>query len=181
MIVTREQYGVPQTNSRLSALPKPVGMAVIHHTAGAAGSDFHATVRGLHRFATRSRVLGGKGLTDVQYHYLVAPDGTIFQGRANAANGDLAVGAHTPGWNHNTIAVCLLGNFQTGTPTPSAIEATIRVLDFLNAFGFLRPDSFIVGHRDLGGLNGSYRTACPGNALYAALWQIRDGYALAAA
>jgi hypothetical protein len=64
---------------------------------------------------------------DIGYHYLIDPDGRVFQGR------DLAwQGAHAKGENNvQNIGICLLGNFDEEHPTAAALESLRKLLDSL--------------------------------------------------
>jgi peptidoglycan recognition protein len=46
------------------------------------------------------------GWSDIGYNFLVGGDGNIYEGR-----GWIRVGAHTPGYNINSMGICLIGNF----------------------------------------------------------------------
>jgi hypothetical protein len=99
----------------------------------------------------------------------------LYEGR-----GDGVLGAHFSGTNSGTMGVCVIGNFETATPTNQAIdmlqdliawEATDKNIDVLaqsthNASGLYLYN--ISGHRDSGS-----GTACPGDNLYNMLPSIR--------
>lgn len=56
--------------------------------------EFVRIVRGWHK---------EKGFSDIGYHYLVMPDGTFAAGRPLSLDG-----AHTLGWNKNTLGIVLV-------------------------------------------------------------------------
>jgi hypothetical protein len=64
---------------------------------------------------------------DIGYHFLIDPQGRVFQGR------DLAwQGAHARGDNNvQNIGICLLGNFDEEHPTKDALESLRKLLDTL--------------------------------------------------
>jgi len=64
---------------------------------------------------------------DIGYHYLIDPEGRVFQGR------DLVwQGAHAKGDNNvQNIGICLLGNFDDEHPTEAALESLRKLLDEL--------------------------------------------------
>jgi len=63
-----------------------------------------------------------KGWADVGYHYVVRKNGGIEIGR------DLSlVGAHCLGRNHDSVGVCITGDFWKYEPTLSQINACNRI------------------------------------------------------
>ena len=64
---------------------------------------------------------------DIGYHFLIDPEGRVFQGR------DLAwQGAHAKGDNNvQNIGICVLGNFDEEKPTAAALESLRNLLDDL--------------------------------------------------
>ena len=64
---------------------------------------------------------------DIGYHFLIDPQGRVFQGR------DLAwQGAHARGDNNvQNIGICLLGNFDEEHPSTEALESLRKLLDSL--------------------------------------------------
>jgi hypothetical protein len=137
----------------------------------------------------------GNGWVDIGYHFAVAPDGRIFEGRwaRNYAPGQVHSGEDTSGrivtaahaLDHNTgsLGVVVLGNLADRQATPAAFDAVARIIAWkfgprgIGAYGsapYVRlsdggtdvfPD--ICGHRDV------FPTACPGS-LYVDLPRLRD-------
>ena len=158
-IIPREEWGAaaPKSSIRRSVWPSASAL-VLHHSAGSAPpvtaelrQDVSA-IRGIDRFHyyTRGWRSGGVG-----YSYLVTPSGRIFEGR-----GLNSVGAHTPGHNATSPAVCIVGDYRSKPPTEDSIRAVAWLLRYLKR-------DRIVGHRDY------YSTTCPGDAGYSALGRIR--------
>jgi hypothetical protein len=112
----------------------------LHHTAtGNDDVDPAGTVRAIYAYHTVDN-----GWRDIGYHYLVGPDGTVFEGRwsgdlgstwqddtysqacaaggngadfahaSTEADADLVVGAHAGGYNTGNVGVALLGSFAAG-------------------------------------------------------------------
>ncbi len=151
---------------------KKIRKVVIHHTAETGvknGRTADEVMRAIYRYHTVSR-----GWGDIGYHYIIAPDGTIFEGRAG---GDKVVGGHVYCNNVGTIGVALMGNFNQDDPTGPQIVALGKLLprlaqkyelDLTTESSFHgKKTSNLLGHRDLGA------TACPGNFMYALLPDIR--------
>ncbi len=145
---------------------------VIHHTAETGvskGRNADEVMRAIYRYHTVSR-----GWGDIGYHYVIAPDGTIFEGRAGGMG---VVGGHVYCNNIGTIGVALMGNFNEHDPTSPQIVALGKLLPRLAAeyeldltaeswyHGKKTPN--LLGHRDLGA------TACPGESLHAMLPDFR--------
>ena len=136
---------------------------VIHHT-GMPGADKDSTAEAIHEFHQKTNGWAGIG-----YHYLIRKNGMIEQGRKPEA-----IGAHAYHYNKPSIGVSLAGNFDIGRPTESQMDSLKELVLWLCLKYRLDPlkKGVIVGHRDLND------TACPGDALYSRLDEIR--YAAAA-
>jgi len=139
---------------------------VIHHSASA-----NATPQGM-----RDYHMNVRGWDELGYHFVVGNgvnygDGQVFIGQRWKSQ---MHGAHckTPGnhYNDHGIGICLIGDFQTGRPTPKQLDSVARLVRFLmNECGI--PQSQILTH---GGITG--KTACPGrNFSLSAVIQRIDG------
>ena len=169
----------------------PAQKLTVHHTDTANGDvDPAATVRAIYRYHAVDRAFG-----DIGYHYLVAEDGRVFEGRwsgtdgdpAHDATGKVVTGAHVGGWNSGNVGVALLGTLTTQAPKPAARSALESVLADLAGRHGISPTGSgtytnpvngatwsgpnIPGHRDFAA------TECPGGALYAQLPSIRSAVA----
>lgn len=160
---------------------------VIHHSATSNDiSDPYAAVRSIYLYHTQVN-----GWSDIGYNYLVAPDGTVFQGRDDMglADPDDIVGAHMCGVNSKTMGICVLGNFSNQMPPEKALDALAGLIkwktekDKIPIFGRkmhaigpasanLPPQNLaqVCGHRE--GCRPSY-TECPGNTLFENLETIK--------
>lgn len=137
-----------------------VSQLVVHHTVSAnSASDWAATVRGFYDYHVNTL-----GWSDIGYNWLVAPDGTIFQGRAHRPNGNTNVrGAHAGGHNSYTMGLSYIGTYSNVNPTQAAFESGAQVLAWKAEERGIDP-SLIRGHRNY------KQTSCPGDALYARLF-----------
>jgi hypothetical protein len=128
------------------------------------------------------------GWDDLGYNFFVYRCGGIYEGRTGSVDRDVR-GAHTEGFNTDTIGIAALGNFGPGQKVPTAMlraiaEVAAWKLDpSVNPLGKVHLTSTndgsrfpkgttatlnaISGHRDV------YETDCPGQALYNALPWIR--------
>lgn len=94
-----------------------------------------------------------RGWPGIGYHFVVCPDGSLYQTAPLAAAVNHA-GRH----NASSIALCLLGNFIDGlAPPPQQLDAAGRLAAHLIAQHGAGFDD-IVGHQELDGS----ATACPG-------------------
>lgn len=113
--------------------------------------DPFVKIRGLQAWGQRD-----KGWPDVPYHFLIAPDGRIFEGRSLEFEGE----TNTEYDVHGHALVQLWGNFDVQKVTQAQLDATVQLLAWLCASEDLTSDS-IASHRDW-----STQTSCPGRDLY---------------
>jgi len=159
---------------------------LVHHTAS---PNNYATARGLIRQTYSFQTGPEKRWPDVCYEFFIGRDGDVWEGRAGALAGPVVADA-TGGSQGFAQLVCLLGDFTSVLPTPAARASLAKVLAWLavrygidispgatTSFvsrgsqrwpaGTRVTTSTIAGHRDM-----SY-TACPGDAFYPVLSQVR--------
>jgi hypothetical protein len=159
---------------------------LVHHTAS---SNSYSSAAGLIQATYSFHTSSAKGWNDVCYEFFIGRDGDVWEGRAGALTGPVIADA-TGGSQGFAQLICLLGDFTSQLPTDAAQESLVMMLAWLA--GRYRIDitpgattSFIsrgsqrwragtaittdtiAGHRDM-----SY-TACPGDALYPTLPDIR--------
>lgn len=159
-----------------------VERAYVHHTAifpeyGPEESD--DLIRAICRFHRDRR-----GFDDIGYNFVIDRYGTIFQGRAGGILRPV-VGAHASGFNHGSVGIALLGNFETHEVPPAALASLDRLLAWLFEWYGIDPYALtphvstggdttphpagtvlmlpaIVGHRQT-----ATNTSCPGEHLFA--------------
>lgn len=94
-----------------------------------------------------------RGFADIGYHYVIDPQGRVWEGRSVAYQG-----AHVHDNNENNLGILVLGNFERQTPTAAATAA-------LDAFLASQMDRYRVPmgrvktHREI------TVTECPGESL----------------
>ena len=145
-IVSRAEWGAVAARSTTPLRPERVNLFVLHHTTGSyRGQRSVQQIQAFHQGPERK-------WADVGYNFLVAPDGTVYEGR-----GWGFAGAHARGKNSESIGVAFIGDGSKEMPAAakSAVLELLRQAE--ERFGPLRT----VGHRDVG------TTACPGDAIYA--------------
>lgn len=168
--------------------PKPnrttstVNHCVIHHSAGSnTDSNYVNTLRNIYLLHTQSN-----GWDDIGYNYIIAPNGLIFAGRdaLGAGDEDNIVGAHFCAKNSGTMGICLLGNYNTITPSESLINSLSHLLTWklvkenISAHdSFIHPNGIgtalpvITMHRS------GCATICPGDSMALMLTALRDDVA----
>ncbi|MCD4535858.1 peptidoglycan recognition protein [Nocardioides sp. cx-169] len=157
----------------------------VHHTASSNSytrAQVPAILRGMYRYHTASL-----GWFDLGYNFVVDRFGRAWVGRSGGPDRPVR-GAHTLGFNHNSVGIAVLGNFEATRPTTKAVTAVVRLAAWKldrhrrDAGGTVAVTSegsdryasgaqvrlpVIDGHRD------TNETACPGAHLYDRLPGIR--------
>ncbi|MFE0433360.1 peptidoglycan recognition protein [Streptomyces nigra] len=186
-IVTRRGWGANERwrESRFVYTSK-VKAAFVHHTA--TGSKYTcaqapSVIRGIYRYHVVSM-----GWRDIGYNFLVDKCGNIYEGRAGGV-AKAVLGAHTRGFNTNSMGVAVLGSYGSTKPSKSALKAVARLTAWkLGLYGanprgktYLTSGggnlyrkgknvrlNVISGHRD------GFSTECPGLQLYRKLGSARS-------
>ncbi|MFJ4847479.1 N-acetylmuramoyl-L-alanine amidase [Streptomyces sp. NPDC088733] len=162
-----------------------VDAVFVHHSA--TGNDYDCSdapslIRSIYRYHIKS-----SGWRDIGYNFLVDKCGTIYEGRGGGVAKSV-FGAHTLGFNADSMGVAVLGTFSDDKPSEAALDAVARLAAWkLGIYGhnpagtaYLLSGgsnkyrkgvrvSFnsISGHRD------GFATECPGTVLYDDLGYIR--------
>jgi N-acetylmuramoyl-L-alanine amidase len=138
---------------------KPVAI-LVHHTGSPQKpeSTLAAKMQGLQRFSqAREKLADGRmkpAWPDVPYHFYIAADGKIAEGRDINAVGDTNTGYDPTGF----IQVVVEGNFETETLSDAQATALQDLLQWLkDSYGVT--SSAILAHND------KAQTACPGKDL----------------
>ncbi|MBF0371739.1 MAG: N-acetylmuramoyl-L-alanine amidase [Magnetococcales bacterium] len=125
-------------------IKRAISLLIIHCAATPNGKDFSAdTIRSWHTDPPPR----GRGWSDIGYHFVIRPDGTVEPGRSLER-----VGAHAKGHNRHSIGICMVG---TDRFTPAQWLA-LRVL--VGGLEAMLDDVKVRGHRDL----PKVRKSCPG-------------------
>ncbi|MFG2313130.1 N-acetylmuramoyl-L-alanine amidase [Streptomyces sp. NPDC048566] len=185
-IVTRKGWGADERlRERGFVYSKKVKAAFVHHTASGNNytcSQAPSLIRGIYRYHVVSL-----GWRDIGYNFLVDKCGTLYEGRAGGV-AKAVLGAHTLGFNTDSMGIAVLGSFQTTKPSGAALKAIARLTAWkLGLYGgnprgktYLKSGggnlyrkgknvrlNVISGHRD------GYATECPGRLLYGKLGSAR--------
>lgn len=159
---------------------------LVHHTAS---SNSYASAMSVIRATYLFHTSSAKGWNDVCYEFFIGHDGDVWEGRAGGLTGPVVADA-TGGSQGFAQLICLLGDFTSELPTAAAQVSLVNVLAWLAGrysidinpgatttfvsrgsqrwpAGASVSTDTIAGHRDM-----SY-TACPGDAFYPLLPEIR--------
>ena len=105
-----------------------------------------------------------KGWGDIGYHFIVDPQGAVWQGRAL-----LWQGAHVKDRNEGNVGVLVLGNFDSTRPTAAQLDAIERQIAGLLRIYRVSATS-VRSHQEWPGA----ATACPGRHMQAKMNGVRD-------
>jgi hypothetical protein len=189
VIITRAQWGADESIRRGSpSYNSTVKVGFVHHTASS--NDYTreqaaAMVRGIYAYHVKSN-----GWSDIGYNYLVDRFGRAYEGRYGGLD-RFVVGAHTGGFNRDSFAVSLLGDFRTVPPSAETLATLSDVLAWKLGSAYRDPlgtatltsagggtsrysagskveFEVVSGHRDAG------NTTCPGDTVYSQLPAVRS-------
>ncbi len=131
----------------------------IHHTATSQGKNTSASLRGMQRYHQQE-----KGWVDIAYHYLIAADGKIYEGR-NAAY----IGSSSTAYPlDNNLMIALIGNFEKYPPSEQAVSA-LKNLVLNRLVNYQLKPTVVYTHGE------QADTLCPGR--YLKDWYVNQGKA----
>jgi hypothetical protein len=151
---------------------------IVHHAAGSnTATAYTEVVRNIYFYHTQSN-----GWNDVGYNFLVAQDGTIYEGRDGQGkmDGDNVLGAHFCSKNTGTMGICLLGDYMTAQPTTKSLESLAKLIGWKMKKDNLEPlakSTHATSNETLNNISGhrdGCSTDCPGTNLYAKLEEVRQ-------
>lgn len=119
---------------------------VIHHTATNPDTTIHQINEWHKQRGFPESSLG----SHIGYHFVIPPDGTIYQPRR-----ENEIGAHSVP-NDGKIGICLIGNFGITEPKTQQLDALIELV---NALKKTYNITDVMGHRECN------PTECPGDNL----------------
>ncbi|MET9698428.1 peptidoglycan recognition protein [Streptomyces sp. NPDC006529] len=186
-VVSRSAWGAREQPGNDPVYGKDVKAVFVHHTAQTNAydcTDSAALMRGLQTLHVRTN-----GWKDLGYNFVVDKCGTVFEGRRGGADRPVT-GAHTLGFNTDTMGVAVIGEYSSQEPSDAAMSAVARLAAWkLGRYGYdprgsvtltsgLDNGKFRAGHRArferISGHRDAFSTECPGTALYRRLPEIRD-------
>ncbi|MGK5543996.1 N-acetylmuramoyl-L-alanine amidase [Streptomyces sp. URMC 127] len=186
-IVTRAGWGADESLRESGFVyTGAVRAAFVHHTASGnrySCSQSASVIRGIYRYHVVS-----SGWRDLGYNFLIDKCGTIYEGRSGGVARPVK-GAHTLGFNSNSMGIAVLGTYGTTNPSTAAVDAVADLTAWkLGLFGANPAGTtslvsgggnlykkgtkvrlkVISGHRD------GFSTECPGDRLYRKLGTARS-------
>ncbi|MBL8204071.1 MAG: N-acetylmuramoyl-L-alanine amidase [Blastocatellia bacterium] len=179
--LTRKQWHCPETSFKSKQQSARVTHLIVHHTATTNEvQDWPAVVRTIWNFHAVTN-----GWRDLGYHYLIDPQGVIYEGRAG---GDKSAGIHFSCANTGTLGIAMVGNYLSTAPNGDALQSLEKLLatkcqqfnldplgaGFHASTGLKLPH--IAGHLDANASKSHHvcaGTHCPGERLYSLLPEIR--------
>ncbi|MBB4887133.1 peptidoglycan recognition protein [Streptomyces netropsis] len=186
-IVTRAGWGADESiRERGFVYTKTVRAAFVHHTASGnkyTCSQSASVIRGIYRYHVQS-----SGWRDMGYNFLVDKCGTIYEGRSGGV-AKAVMGAHTLGFNSNSMGIAVLGTFGSSTPPTAAVDAVAKLTawklglfgrnplgstSLVSAGGNLFKKGTKVRLKVISGHRDGYATECPGDLLYKKLGKARS-------
>ncbi|MEE1755975.1 peptidoglycan recognition protein family protein [Streptomyces sp. SP18CS02] len=189
-IVTRKGWGADESlRARDFIYTTSVQAAFVHHSA--TGNNYTcaeapSVLRGIYRYHVQS-----SGWRDFGYNFAVDKCGNIYEGRAGGV-AKAVMGAHTLGFNTNSMGIAVLGTYGSTAAPASALTAVAKLTAWklglygkdprakttltsgggnLYAKGKKVSLNTISGHRD------GFATECPGALLYDKLGTARTASA----
>lgn len=105
----------------------------------------------------------GRGWADIGYHYVVDPQGRVWEGR-----GLQYQGAHVKDQNENNLGILVLGNFDVQTPSSSALAS-------LDKFVVTQMQRYNIALSNVRTHQERDQTACPGRMLQSYMVRTRSG------
>ncbi|PZH15772.1 N-acetylmuramoyl-L-alanine amidase [Streptomyces sp. NTH33] len=189
-IVTRRGWGADESlRGRGFVYSKKVEAAFVHHTSS--GNNYTcaqapSVIRSIYRYHVKSM-----GWRDIGYNFLIDKCGTLYEGRAGGV-AKAVLGAHTLGFNTDSVGIAVIGSYGTSKPSSAAVTAVARLTAWKLGLYGMNPSgktyltsgggnlyqkgkrvrlNVISGHRD------GFSTDCPGRQLYGKLGTARSSAA----
>ncbi|MFE7510483.1 peptidoglycan recognition protein [Streptomyces sp. NPDC057540] len=189
-IITRKGWGADESiREKGFVYTKTIKAAFVHHSA--TGNNYTCSkaptvLRSIYRYHVLS-----SGWRDFGYNFAVDKCGNIYEGRAGGVAKPV-LGAHTLGFNTNSMGIAVLGTFTKSNPPAAVVTAVARLTAWKLGLHGVNPKgtsklvsgggnlykkgttvrfNSIAGHRD------GFATECPGARLYGKLGTARTSSA----
>ncbi len=185
-LVSRQRWGAdPSLRNGKPRYNAGIRQVVVHHTASGndyTRADVPGILRGMYRYHTQSL-----GWFDLGYNFVVDRFGRAWVGRSGGV-GRAVRGAHALGFNHASVGISVIGNFEAAKPTNKAVTMVVRLAAWkLDRYGHdarggvtVRSegsDRYAAGRQVrlpvISGHRATNETACPGARLQARLPDVR--------
>ncbi len=153
-VVPRAAWGAALPDARSMRPHRPARITVHHSGIAIDGWPAIEGAEWMRRLQRYSQ--GDKQWGDVPYHWSIAPDGTVLEGRDPRFAGDTNTSYDTAGH----LLVEVVGDFDRDEPTVAQLDALVRVVAWLSARHDVAIET-LSSHRD------HAQTTCPGAKLAA--------------
>jgi len=168
----RTEWGARSTSTSVGSTVK---LAVVHHSASSndySPAEVPAVLRSIQAYH-----MDGRGWSDIAYNFVVDKFGGIWEGRGGGIDRPI-IGAHSMGFNTNSVGVMVIGDYTAAQPTAAALESVSQVIGWKFALHHVDPAGRVdftslgstkyeagvvvnlprvVGHQNIG------LTGCPGS------------------
>ncbi|XP_044733300.1 uncharacterized protein LOC123295904 [Chrysoperla carnea] len=128
-------------------------LVIICHTATSSSTTQSGNISAVRLIQTFH--IESNGWSDIGYNFLIGCDGQVYEGR-----GWRKVGAHSKGFNQNSLGITFIGTFNTTLPSQKALDVCHRLIAFGVQQGMIDTDYQLIGHCQCRPF------LSPGNALY---------------
>ncbi|XP_058124371.1 peptidoglycan-recognition protein LE-like isoform X2 [Anopheles coustani] len=154
-LVTRQEWVAQPPREPLTDLKLPVSNVIIAHTATESCTNqaqcvFH--VQAIQLFHNRP---DSRNFSDIGYQFLVGGDGNAYEGR-----GWKKQGAHTKGFNVDSICIAFIGTFIKVVPPAAQLSAARQLIQMGLEHNYIAANYSLYGHRQLAPFES------PGKALF---------------
>ncbi|XP_052897713.1 peptidoglycan-recognition protein LE-like isoform X3 [Anopheles moucheti] len=154
-LVTRTEWLAQPSRGELADLKLPANLVIIAHTATEgcttqAKCTYQVKLIQEFHFDPDSR-----NFSDIGYQFLVGGDGNAYEGR-----GWTKQGAHTKGFNNNSICIAFIGTFIKEPPPVAQLSAAKQLIQLGLQGNYLASNYSLYGHRQLAPFES------PGKALF---------------
>ncbi|MGW6395578.1 peptidoglycan recognition protein family protein [Streptomyces sp. NPDC055103] len=178
-IITRKGWGADEKlREKGFVYTKSIKAAFVHHSA--TGNNYTcrqapSVLRSIYRYHVKS-----SGWRDFGYNFAVDKCGNIYEGRAGGVAKPV-LGAHTLGFNTNTMGIAVLGTYSKSGPPAAVLTAVARLTAWklglhgvnpkgttylTSGGGNLYKKGKSVKFRTIAGHRDGFATECPGARLY---------------
>ncbi|MFO0831723.1 MAG: peptidoglycan recognition family protein [Phycisphaerales bacterium] len=123
-VIPRSAWAKGQPRMQFSKPMRGVTRITVHHDANnAVGLSGGSAITARLNSIREAHLRRGSTWVDIGYHYIVDPDGRVWEGRPIAIEG-----AHVADTNDHNLGVMLLGNFEQHRPTQAQLDMMDRFL-----------------------------------------------------
>jgi hypothetical protein len=117
-----------------------VKLALVHHSASPnnySPADVPGWLRSIQAYH-----MDTNGWSDIAYNFVVDKFGGIWEGRAGGIDRSV-IGAHSMGFNTNSVGVMVLGDFTSTAATAASLESVSKVIGWKFAINGVDPNGLV--------------------------------------